>query len=157
MYYTKFVLGLLAQSQVLVCTTGAAKTQKPTVLLSWRNRRQNPGICQLHIKEESQKGDSQRREASKSVYKLNSVWVSGWPVNHAYMRHSPTSPVKAIRTNWDLRTTQQTEFAAEIQSSKLPAKTNKQINTPQRNITESRVTKWVTITWTQSQIIPKCD
>lgn len=40
-------LWLLVQGQVLVCTTGAAKTQKATVLLAWRNRRQNPGPPQL--------------------------------------------------------------------------------------------------------------
>lgn len=116
-------LWLWVQRHGLLCTTGAAKTQKPTILLAWRNRSRTQGhFSWWNTKMESQKGD---REEKAQILCINSVWVSGWPLNHTCIRSSPTSPVKAKSTKWDLSHHSRDRLCS-WSPSKLPAKTNKQ-------------------------------
>ena len=66
----------LSQGQVPVCATGATKTQKLTVLLAWRNLRQNPGVLLLLEHEGGNPRKEGARERTFQILSRNCVHIS---------------------------------------------------------------------------------
>ena len=79
------------------------------------------------MKGEFQKRESQTEGVSNSEYKLcPRLWLTPGPRTHQVLSNQPNEGWKnKLRLE---ATTQETEFTVEVQSGKLPAKTNKQKN-----------------------------